>query len=114
TCYVIVLPYVCYACVIYIYSITVFPPTTYTPIFTDASVPWGKNKSTREPNLINPNSAPCVTTSFSFTYHTIRRARAPATCRKSTSTLALFFTTTVVRSLSVDDLGCQATKNFPG
>src|SRR5690606_13847666 len=80
------LKYETYGNLYYIFAITVFPPTTLSPIFTVTSVPNGKNKSTRDPNLMNPNSSPCVTMSFSFTYHTIRLAMAPAICRNSTST----------------------------
>src|SRR5690606_11259437 len=67
-----------------------------------------------EPNLIKPNCAPCSTVSPSFTYHTIRRASAPAIWRNNTGIPCGCSTTIVVRSLSVDDFGFQAARYFPG
>ena len=44
----------------------------------------------------------------------IRRAISPAICRKSTCWPEGIRTTVVVRSFSVEDLGCHATRNRPG
>src|SRR6185312_539489 len=92
----------------------VCPPLTFWPISTRISDPSGKKTSTLEPNFIKPNCSPCSTVSPSLIYHTILRASAPAICLNNTGTPALFWVTMVVRSFSVDDLGCQATRYLPG
>jgi hypothetical protein len=60
------------------FAITVLFPTTLSSNFTSIWVFKGKNKSTREPNLMKPKSSPCVTTSPSLTYTLMRLAKAPA------------------------------------
>ena len=62
---------------------------------------------------MKPISEPCATCWPSCTYHTMRLATAPAICRNRISTPLAAFKTVVVRSFSVLDLGCQATKYFP-
>src|SRR6218665_213737 len=95
-------------------AITVRPPRVLSPNFTFTLASKGKNISTLEPNFIKPNSSPCSNGSPSFTYQRMRRAREPAICRKRISSPFSVFAAIVVRSLSVLDFGCQATRYSPG
>ena len=47
-------------------------------------------------------------------YNTILLATAPAICLSNIGPVFSFSTTIVVLSFSVEDFGCQATKNFLG
>ena len=98
----------------HIKAIGVCVPTTLSPISTSNFASFGSSISMREPNLIKPNGLFCSACSPTFTYDTMRRATAPAIWQNNTSTPFFVSTTVVVRSLSVEDFGCQATRNLPG
>ena len=92
----------------------VIPPFTFSLSLTFNLASKGNNKSTLEPNFINPHSSFCLTDSPSLPKKTILLAKAPAICRYKILRPLLSSTTIVVLSFSVDDLGCQATKYKPG
>lgn len=55
-------------------------PFTLSFISTKITTPEGKNTSTLEPNIINPSSSLCFTSSPSFTLQNIRLAIMTAIC----------------------------------
>src|SRR5262245_50417402 len=64
--------------------ITEIPPLTCSPRLTVRFTFSGRNRSTREPNLISPTLSPSWTGSSVFFQKTIRRAINPAICLNTT------------------------------
>src|SRR5262245_42602338 len=89
------------------------PPLTCSPRLTVTVTFSGKNRSTREPNLIKPTLSPSCTRSSIFFQKTIRRAINPAICLNTI--LACWFSTVMTFiSFSTDAFSLAATRNFPG
>ena len=95
-------------------AMVVSEPLTFCPRVTSTLALRGRSRSTREPNLMKPNSAPCTAGLPSRLYVQMRRASAPAICRNSTSPCTGWRVTTVLRSFSVLLFGCHATRYLPG
>ena len=96
---------------------TVSPPRTRWPFVTASSHSGGTKTSIREPNFIRPMRSPVASRWPTPVRVTIRRARTPTICRKTTvrtSGPSASRSTSSLRSLRCADSRRYAARKLPG